>query len=140
MANKSNLIPQQHKLTVEEQSKRWKKIGKIKKRKKVYKEFIWTASFFRTKRWYFKKANKIFRNTRRRNHNTDGIMRFYYKQSLARKFKSIWNYTKFDRTKLEGRNWHWTHRKSYLYKWYSNEIKRKKGTRRKRRKIVIRSG
>lgn len=40
MANKSNLIPQQHKLTVEEQSKRWKKIGKIKKRKKVYKEFI----------------------------------------------------------------------------------------------------
>ncbi len=37
MANKSNLIPQQHKLTVEEQSKRWKKIGKIKKSQKVHK-------------------------------------------------------------------------------------------------------
>lgn len=37
MANKKdNLIPQAHKLTVEEQSKRWKKIGKVKKRKKVY--------------------------------------------------------------------------------------------------------
>ena len=134
MANKSNLIPQQHKLTVEEQSKRWKKISKIQKREKVYKKFIWAITFFRTKGWYFKRKNKSFRNTRRWNHNTDGIMCFYYKQSLARKFKSIWNYTKFDRTKLEGRNADWTCRQYYFYKWYYNEIKRKRGTRRKKEK------
>lgn len=29
MANKNNLIPQAHKLTVDEQSKRWKKISQI---------------------------------------------------------------------------------------------------------------
>lgn len=28
MANEQNLIPQQHKLTVEEQSKRWQEISK----------------------------------------------------------------------------------------------------------------
>ncbi len=36
MANKSNLIPQQHKLTVDEQSKRWKKISQIQKTEKIY--------------------------------------------------------------------------------------------------------
>lgn len=40
MAKNKNLIPQQHKLTVEEQSKRWEKISRIKKREKVYKKFI----------------------------------------------------------------------------------------------------
>jgi len=37
MSNKSNLIPQAHKLTVEEQSKRREKISKIKKREKIFK-------------------------------------------------------------------------------------------------------
>ena len=40
MSNKSNLIPQQHKLTVEEQSKRWEEISQVKKRKKIHKKFI----------------------------------------------------------------------------------------------------
>ena len=38
MSNKSNLIPQQHKLTVEEQSKGGKKSVKSKKEKKYIKE------------------------------------------------------------------------------------------------------
>lgn len=38
MANKNNLIPQQHKLTVEEQSKGGKKSVKAKKAKKYIKE------------------------------------------------------------------------------------------------------
>lgn len=38
MANKNNLIPQQHKLTVEEQSKGGKKSVKVKKAKKYIKE------------------------------------------------------------------------------------------------------
>ena len=38
MSNKSNLIPQQHKLTVEEQSKGGKRSVKAKKSKKYIKE------------------------------------------------------------------------------------------------------
>lgn len=40
MANKSNLIPQQHKLTVDEQSKGGKKSVKSKKQKKYIKEML----------------------------------------------------------------------------------------------------
>ena len=91
MANKSNLIPQAHKLTVEEQSKGGKKSAKSKKQKKYIKENLEELMSMDLKDTRIKEQMRILGVAEENMNIQNAISCAVVQQALYRKFKSLFH-------------------------------------------------